>query len=107
MSIKAALVDTQTDIVTNIIIVNSIADPVPANFKLVEIDQVPQILTDRDHKLINVMMKNDPTYSPPLAMMERPIILGTTMWSEDLGFHDEKPTSTVPISDSVLDDTQN
>jgi hypothetical protein len=97
MSMKAALVDMQTGIVTNILMINSLTDPVLSGYKLVEITKVrdpsymsnDSDLEDEIKKLIETMLDDDPTYVPPTTIViDKTVMIGRTRWSEELGFYE-------------------
>jgi hypothetical protein len=85
---KAAFVNTVTNIVESIIIVDSIDDIVPENYKLVEIPMVEMYTSEEERQLYEVIKEIDPEY-PDIPKEERFIDIGVTKWSEEKGFYEE------------------
>lgn len=89
---KVALVNTQTGFVENLIVVNSLADPVSENYKLVEIPTFHESgeFSEEDLAVQNILKEIDPNYIPPEPIIfERNIIIGETKWNENDGFYEE------------------
>lgn len=88
---KAALVNTQTDIVENIIIVNSLEDPVESGYTLVEIPEVIEIdYTQEEKDLYELLIQIDPEFVlPPKKTQEHVIMINSTKWNEQNGFFEE------------------
>jgi hypothetical protein len=85
---KAALVNTLTNIVESIIIVNSIDDLVPENYKLLEIPMVDIYTSEEERQLYEVIKEIDPDYIG-IPKGERFIDIGVTKWSSEKGFYEE------------------
>lgn len=88
IKMKAALVNTVTNIVESIIIVDSIDDIVPENYKLIEIPMVEKYTSEEERQLYEVIKEIDPEY-PDIPKEERFIDIGVTKWSEEKGFYEE------------------
>jgi len=86
---KAALVNLSTNIVENIIMVNTFEDPVPENYKLVEItlNEIP--ITEEERQLYEIIKEIDPSYPNNIPKLEVPINIGATKWSVERGFYEE------------------
>lgn len=85
---RAALVNTTTNIVESIIIVNSLNDIVPQNYKLVEIPMVELFSSEEERQLYEIIKEIDPNYTE-VPKTERFIVLGTTKWIDEIGFYEE------------------
>lgn len=85
---RAALVNTTTNIVESIIIVNSLNDIVPQNYKLVEIPMVELFSSEEERQLYEIIKEIDPNYTE-VPKTERFIVLGTTKWVDERGFYEE------------------
>jgi hypothetical protein len=85
---KAALVNTVTNIVESIIIVNSMDDVVPENYKLLEIPMVDIYTSEEERQLYEVIKEIDPDYIG-IPKGERFIDIGVTKWSSEKGFYEE------------------
>jgi hypothetical protein len=88
IKMKAALVNTVTNIVESIIIVDSIDDIVPENYKLVEMPMVEMYTSEEERQLYEVIKEIDPEY-PDIPKEGRFIDIGVTKWSEEKGFYEE------------------
>lgn len=87
---KAALVNTQTDIVENIIIVNSSENPIPDGYKLVEISIIEPDYTQDEKDLYELLIQIDPEFVLPLKKTQEPVIMiNSTKWNEQDGFFEE------------------
>ena len=88
-AIKAALINIQTGIVENIIMVNSIEDPVNENYKLVEIYEIENTstLTEEEKQLYSILKEIDPDFKLP--MIDCPVYINISKWSEEKGFYEE------------------
>lgn len=84
---KAAFVNTTTNVVESIIVVNSLDDIIPIGYKLVGIPMVDTFSSEEERQLYEIIKEIDPNYTPPKA--ERLIDLGITKWSEERGFYEE------------------
>jgi hypothetical protein len=85
---KAALVNTQTGIVENIIIVDSLEDPVPAGYVLAEISLIEIDYTDEEKQLYELLQEIDPEFVLPPKKTEEPIVqIGITKWNKNDGFY--------------------
>ena len=86
---RAALVNLETSIVENIIVVNSVDDIVPKGYQLVETDKIENIInkTDEELALYEIIKDLDPDYK--YDEIERPIHIGQTKWSASRGFYEE------------------
>ena len=88
INMKAAVINTSTNIVENIIIVDSMSDPVPDGYMLAEIDMIDVEIPDELKAIAEKMKKKNPNYQLPDSRVERPIHIGQTKWTVDLGFYD-------------------
>ena len=88
---KAALVNTNTGIVELVIIVNSLDDIVPQNYKLVEIPMIENYGgIEEEKQLFDILKEIDPDYiDSKCYMTEKPVNPGITKWSEELGLYEE------------------
>lgn len=87
---KAALVNTLTNIVENIIIVDSLEDSVPENYKLVEVPLIEIDYTQEEKDLYELLTQIDPDFVLPIKIKtERIIQIGITKWDEQYGFFEE------------------
>lgn len=84
---RAAYVNTTSNIVESIIIVNSLEDIVPEGYKLVEIPRIEVFSSEEEKQLYDIIKEFDPTYT--VMTSERFIDLGITKWSEERGFYEE------------------
>ena len=86
---KAALVNLETSIVESVIMVDSVDDPVPEGYKLVEVDMIVNNVgkTDEELALYEIIKDLDPDYK--YDEIERPIHNGQTKWSASKGFYEE------------------
>lgn len=86
---KAALVNLETSIVESVIMVDSVDDPVPEGYKLVEVDMIVNNVgkTDEELALYEIIKDLDPDYK--YDEIERPIHNGQTKWSASRGFYEE------------------
>jgi hypothetical protein len=86
---KAALINLETGIVESVIMVNSVDDPVPYGYHLVEVDIIHNIIgkTDEELALYEIIKDLDPDYK--YDEIERPIHNGQTKWSVTQGFYEE------------------
>jgi hypothetical protein len=91
--IKAALVNTQTNIVENIIIVDSINDSVDEGYLLVEIPIIQESIeySQNEIELYDVLESIDPEFIRPLVYTEKefPVYIGVTRWTEQDGLYNE------------------
>ena len=85
---KAALVNTVTNIVESIIIVNSVDDVVPENYKLLEIPMIDMYTSEEERQLYEVIKEIDPDYTD-IPKGERFIDIGVTKWLSEKGFYEE------------------
>lgn len=87
---KAVLVNVKTEIVENIIVVNSLEDIVPEGYKLVEIPVVEIDYSQDEKDLFELLMQIDPEFVlPSKQVQERVIHIGLTKWTEQNGFFEE------------------
>lgn len=87
---KAASVNTQTDIVENIIVVGSTEDLVESGYKLVEIPITEIDYTQDEKDLYELLIQIDPEFVlPPKKTQERVIMINSTKWNEQNGFFEE------------------
>jgi len=106
MGMKAALVDTKTNMVIALIMVNSLNDPVMHNTRLVEVPAEPskKQTDDMINQIIDfIKNNNDELDLEKLGLLEKGpakmvIHPGTTHWSEGKGFYvpDPEPTERKP-----------
>lgn len=86
---NAALVNTITDIVESVIVVNSLKDFVPDNYRLVAIAKVPVPLPPDQQEVVDLLKLIDPAYVPAPKQFATPVINPlTTKWTETTGFTD-------------------
>lgn len=87
---KAALVNTQTGIVENIIIVDSLEDPVESGYTLVEIPVFEIDYAQDEKDLYELLIQIDPEFVlPPKKIQERVIMINSTKWNEQNEFFEE------------------
>lgn len=91
-SIKVAYINLTTGVVENIIMVKSIKDPVPENYKIVAIPvtQTDIKYPEEEKNLYEVLAIIDPAFVPPpkYRIDERPVYINKTKWSVELGFYE-------------------
>jgi hypothetical protein len=87
---KAALINVQTGIVENIIIVNSFEDKVPVGYILKPITMIDLVgeITQEYLDMIEIIKEIDPDYITPTKEIE--IRINETRWSEEKGFYTEE-----------------
>jgi hypothetical protein len=87
---KAAYVNLQTNLVENLIMVNSLEDPVPEGYKLVEIPLIELDYSNEEQELYDMLLTVDPDFIlPEKQKQELSISINETKWTEELGFHEE------------------
>lgn len=84
---KAALVNLQTQVVENVIMVNSLEDVVQEGYKLVEVPIKDKELTPEELEIENFLKEIDPDYVRVVTKIERIININETQWSEESGFY--------------------
>jgi hypothetical protein len=85
---KGVLVNIQTGIVENIIMVNSLEDPVLENYKLFEMPMVEMYTSEEERQLYEIIKEIDPDFIG-VPKGERFIDIGVTKWSTEKGFYEE------------------
>jgi hypothetical protein len=87
---KAALVNTETGFVENVIVVNSLDDEVQAGYVILPITVVDmsEDFTEEQLELIETIKQIDPDYKLPTK--EIVIELNKTKWSQERGFYSEE-----------------
>lgn len=87
---KAALVDVNSNIVTSIIMVDSLGDSVPDGFVLAPMEYA-QIAPDPEHEALQAILSMiDPAYKPVVKEpVERPVHIGITKWTAENKFYEE------------------
>lgn len=91
---KAAVVDVNSSVVVNVIMVDSLGDPVPEGQRLVEVGLieivVPPDPVDPPESPPEGEQPSepDPVTEPVVIWAEPSITIGWTRWTEELGFHD-------------------
>jgi hypothetical protein len=91
---KAALVNIETEIVENIIIVDSLESPVPSGFILIDIPISEEVIeyTDEEKQLYDILEEIDPDFIRPetssFVITETPIMIGQTKWNINDGFYE-------------------
>jgi hypothetical protein len=90
--IKAALVNVETELVENVIIVDTLEDVVPAGYTLVEIVRIEIDFTDEEKQLYDILEEIDPDFIRPetssFVITETPIMIGQTKWNINDGFYE-------------------
>jgi hypothetical protein len=87
--IKAALVNVETEIVENIIIVDTLEDVIPDGYTLVEIPIQTIEYTDEENVLYNMIEEIDVNFIRPARLtVEYPAIMGQTKWNINDGFYE-------------------
>lgn len=87
-SIKVAMINLDTEIVENIILLTSMDDPAPENYKFVEVPSKSDVDDEENLALQSILKDIDPNYvPPPIQMIERFIKIGETKWNEEKGFY--------------------
>lgn len=83
---KAALVNTQTDIVENIIVVGSTEDPVESGYTLVEIPVIEIDYTQDEKDLYDMLQQIDSEFVfPPKKVQEQVVRIGLHRWIKESG----------------------
>lgn len=86
---KVAYINTTTSIVENIIIVKTLDDIVPKDYKIVEIPKFELDYIDEELELYNFLQSLDPEFIfPDKKKIEKTINIGITKWSEKEGFYE-------------------
>jgi hypothetical protein len=88
--IKAALVNKETELVENIIIVDTLEDVVPDGYVLVEI-YIQQVIeyTAEDNALYDILEEIDEDFTRPAKLtIEYPVVIGQTKWNINDGFYE-------------------
>jgi hypothetical protein len=85
---KAALINTENNIVEGLIIVNSTDDIVPENYKLVEVEYYLDFVSEEEKSLYSILIEIDPGFYDTVKA-ERPIYPGITKWDESKGFYED------------------
>lgn len=85
---KAALVNKNTEIVENVIMVNSLNDIVPEDYTLVGIDLIENI-SEEELQTILILQELDSTLVIEKEWIERPVHIGKTKWNQTQGFYEE------------------
>lgn len=86
---KAALVNLGSGYVQNIIMVNSLDDPVGDGYKLVSVDIVQEIDAETQ-STIDFIKTIDPDYVHQPVIKEYSVNIGKTRWTEELGLFDQE-----------------
>jgi hypothetical protein len=92
--IKAALVNVETELVENVIIVDTLEDVVPAGYILVEIPIEIIEYTDEEKQLYDILEEIDKDFvRPPYSnahvnVIEMPVMIGQTKWNITEGFYE-------------------
>jgi len=87
---KAAYVNKATGLVENIIMVNSVNDPIDASHILVEISSTEIDYTQEELELYDLLKQIDPEFVlPPKKIQERGVMINSTKWNEQNGFFEE------------------
>lgn len=89
--IKVALVDTNSNTVTNLIIVDSLDDPVPDGFVLAPMEYITDLDADKENDALQAILSMiDPNHTPVVrAPIERSIHIGVTRWTPEKKFYEE------------------
>jgi hypothetical protein len=88
MPIKAALVDLETCLVKNIVMVNRLTDGVPSGYRLVKIDKIINH-SKEEEELWSMLKEIDLNLSIVIPKIERPILVNKTKWTFEKGFYEE------------------
>lgn len=92
---KAALVNLTTNIIENIIMVNTFEDPVPENYKLVKIPliKIETPISEEEKQLLEIIKEIDPEFPEYIINnvieVETPIHINITKWTKESGFYEE------------------
>lgn len=85
---KAAYVNKITEIVENVIMVNSLQDPVAEPYVLAEIAAIEIDYTQDEQDLYDFMSQIDPDFVYPAKKRVEPTIeIGVTKWNAENGFY--------------------
>lgn len=85
---KAALVNKETQIVENVILVNSLDEPVDPSYDLIEVDMLKKDLSAEDMELYEIIKELDPGYYIEKVLQERIVHIGQTKWNATVGFYE-------------------
>jgi hypothetical protein len=86
--IKAALVNVETELVENVIIVDTLEDVVPAGYILVEVPRTEIDFTEEEQELYDFLAEIDTEYVyPNKKIVEKYVEISVTRWNETEGFH--------------------
>ena len=87
---KAALVDVNSSIVTNIIMVDSLDDIAPEGFILVPMEYAQSDPDPENDALQAILLMIDPNHIPVVKEpVERSVHIGITKWTAEKKFYDE------------------
>jgi hypothetical protein len=87
---KAALVDVTSNIVSSLIMVDSLSDIVPEGFILAPMEYA-ETVPDPEHDALQAILSMiDPTHKPVVKEpIEYPVHIGITKWTAEKKFHEE------------------
>jgi hypothetical protein len=90
--IKSALVNNETEIVENIIMVNTLEDSIPSGYILVAIPITDEVIEykDEEKQLYDILEEIDSDFvRPPYSnIIETPVMIGKTKWNINEGFYE-------------------
>jgi hypothetical protein len=90
MTIRAALINLSTNIVENILVVDTLEDNVPEGFILAPLEMVQEFTSRELSALQEILKAVDPDFKvPETAPIEHPINIGVTKWSEERKYYEE------------------
>ena len=87
--VKAAMIDKNTNIVSNLIMINNEENNDVEGFYVVEIPFSDAPFTKEESELYDLLKEVDPTYVPIISKIVLAVHMGSTKWTEQAGFFEE------------------
>lgn len=84
--IKAAVVDRNTNLVVNVILVNDTEENYVEGCDVIPVPSIVVSPTPDEEELYSLLEEVDPSFVRPLKYEELTVIAGTTKWTEQQGF---------------------
>ena len=88
--IRASLVNTETNIVENIVMCRSLEDSVEEGYKLVPMEFITTSLSPEIQGLVDILASVEANLDlPEPQKIERPIKIKETKWTQEKGYHED------------------
>lgn len=84
--IKAAVVDRNTNLVINLILVNDTEENYVEGCDVIPVPSIIVPSTPDEDELYTLLEQVDPTFVRPVQYQEISVNMGTTKWTEEQGF---------------------